>query len=87
VLQRPAGSVPNTHPSVVPLTEEIALRAFTRPSGAGPASGLLSTSVLLVASATPGPTTTLVGPAVPPSTPAAPSSTSTAMEGVEASSA
>jgi hypothetical protein len=78
ILQRPPGLVPvmPSHPLVVPLTQEAALRAFAKPSAVVPSSSSLLVAGPSTAPLFPSPGHTLVGPAVPPST-------SAEMEGVE----
>jgi hypothetical protein len=78
ILQQTPGLVPvaPSHPLAVPLTQEAALRAFTKPSVAVPSSSSSLVAGPSIAPLFPSPGHTLIGPAVPPST-------SAEMEGVE----
>ncbi|KAJ7806915.1 hypothetical protein B0H14DRAFT_2610086 [Mycena olivaceomarginata] len=78
ILQQAPGLVPvaPSHPLAVPLTQEVALRAFAKPSAAVASNSAPPVAGPSTAPLFPSPGHTLVGPAVPPST-------SAEMEGVE----
>ncbi|KAJ7659468.1 hypothetical protein B0H14DRAFT_3540493 [Mycena olivaceomarginata] len=70
ILQQAPGLVPvaPSHPLAVPLTQEVALRAFAKPSAAVASNSAPPVAGPSTAPLFPSPGHTLVGPAVPPST-------------------